>query len=397
MAGRDWKLSSLSAPLDVTTKNPIDWGRRNDRYLKFDLSVDRYNLYTSLIDDKTGIKYSLALRLYESDGRLVKTVSNWGTLIGLGSGGFVYLQEGKFGTFFPAERVRLGSEVVYRPDIAQAMHLSEIIGTSYDNGRDNSYIPENNRENNNRIRHSDCLNMALTSGTYPETIDMNGAIRQEFGGNASVVDWNDLKAIPNIDAWISCVGLQNEQSFLVTRNGSPIFSGIRHYIAQYFASGQAPANFLIHDQIGRRLFLGSWYGVKLNILAVRNEAPRHDAQEWGNFKLTFNVYSEKQNLEEAIRHEFRDNFQIADWNDLKVIRDIDAWALRVKLRPNDTFFVTLDSKFTFGSNRQFFVLYAPTGQIPSGFLVHDQIGNKLFLGSWYGENRPILVKDARFR
>ena len=408
MANLNWRLSSLSAPLDVTTKGPIDWGRRNDRYLKFDLEIDRLNLYSSLLDDQTGIKYSIAMRLYERDGHLVKTVSRWGTLIGFGRGGFMYLQEGKFGTFFPTDRVQLGSEVTYRPEIAQVTRVSEILGgVTPEPPRENVYNPDNNRGNMPRHRRADCLNMELTSGTYSETFNMRDVVRQEFGGNASPVDWNDLKAIPNIDSWIACIGLQNEQSFLVTRNGSPIYSGRRHYIAQYFASGRAPANFLIHDQIANRLFLGSWYDVKLNILAIKNEAPnndayrndppRHEAQIWESTKLTINSYSEKQNLANAVDQEFRGKAEIADWNDLRVIDNVDAWALRVRLRPNDTFFVTRDGKFTFGSNRQFFVLYSPSGRLPAGFMVHDKIANKLFLGSWYGENRPILVKDFHNR
>jgi hypothetical protein len=388
-AGREWILSGLKPALDASTLRDIDWGRNNDRYLKFDLESDRMHQASGLMDDRTGRRYNVTLKLYENNGRFVKTVSKWGDLIGFGSAGFMYVQEEQWGTLFTADRVRPGGVVSYRPDVAQVMRIAEIQGGLRGNrGRSDRM--------DDRPRRSDCSNMVLTSARYPETIDMRDAVRRDLGGNLSVADWNDLKMIPNIDAWIDCMGLYNEQSFFVTRNGSPVFSGKRHYIVQYFQSGRVPSGFLIHDQIGRRLFLGSWYDVNHSILAVRTEAPRREVREvshMGNMRLTTRAYDERQNLNEVARREFRENAQMADWNDLRAIRDIDSWAMHLNIRPNDTFFVTKGGQMTYNRNRQYFVLYSPSGRIPAGFLAHDRIDNKLFLGSWYGENRPILVKE----
>ena len=65
----------------------------------------------------------------------------------------------------------------------------------------------------------------------------------------------------------------------------------------------------------------------------------------------------------------------------------------MKLRRGQTFMVTKSGKFTYGDKRQYFVLYSPYGELPTGFLTHDQISNKLYLGSWYGEARQVLIKD----
>jgi hypothetical protein len=252
------------------------------------------------------------------------------------------------------------------------------------------------------LQAQNCGNMMLTKGAFPETVNMQNVVRQEFGHEATVADWEDLKAIPNIQAWIACMRLAREESFFVTRNGNPFFQGKRQYIVQYFPTGKVPAGFLIHDQIDHRLFLGSWYGVKWSILAIKNgghrdEGHRDLASDWESIKLTHRTFNERQNLEEAVREEFGGKCEIADWNDLKTIPNIVVWASRLNLRPNQTFFITRDGKFNFSLGKQYFVYYSPNGKIPSGFLVQDQIDRKLFLGATHGIDRQIVVRDFRHR
>jgi len=267
------------------------------------------------------------------------------------------------------------------------------------------------------LQAQDCRNMMLTSGSYSETVNFQSVIRRDLGGNYTMADWNDLKRIPNIDAWISCMQLHREQSFMVTRNGNPIFSGKRQYNVQYFPNGRIPAGFLIHDKIDNKLFLGSWYGLNTNILAVRQGGPvndvrrdegrredvrredvrRDDVSEFGGLKLTMNSYSERENLDQIVRDEFHGRSSIADWNDLKAIPNIDRWIDRMNLQRGQTFFVTRNGKNIFILKRQYFVYYSPSGRIPSDFIVIDKINNKLFLGSQIGERRPILVRDFRNR
>ena len=136
----NWELSKLKSPLDVSTKFLIDWGLSSDRYLMFALDVDRSKSETSLIDDvnNTRARYSVSLNLYEKDGHFVKTISRWGKLIGFGSGGFMYEQEGQIGTFFSTGNARYGGTVMYRPDLAQLEYLSEIVRDKARKNRGNS-------------------------------------------------------------------------------------------------------------------------------------------------------------------------------------------------------------------------------------------------------------------
>ena len=127
--GRDWELSKLKPAYDFGTRSYIDWGRNSDRYLMFELERDNSNRRVSLIDDidkSARARYNVTLNLYERDGRFVKRISRWGKLMGFGSGGFMYEQEGQIGTFFAVGRVREGSSVKYRPEVAQLEYLSEI-------------------------------------------------------------------------------------------------------------------------------------------------------------------------------------------------------------------------------------------------------------------------------
>lgn len=284
----------------------------------------------------------------------------------------------------------------------------------------------------------------LTSRTYSEREDLFRAVEREFGRDWTIADWEDLKDIPNIEAWIQAMGLRNEQSFYVTRNGKLFYSGNRQYNVQYFASGRIPSNYLVHDKIGSKLVLGSWYNLNHPILAIRKGAPGpkpgpapappppapdpgpkpgpapapapappppppapapgpkpgpapgpapvvNRPHDYELLKLTSNTYSETQNLAMLAQKEFNRKCRVADWNDLKSLSDINAFAY-LNLKKDHTFFVTRNGKYFHSGKRQYFVHYTPSGKIPAGFEVHDQINNKFFLGSWYGDNRQILVK-----
>ncbi len=144
VAGRDWELSGMKSPYDFTTKLALDWGRNNDRYLMFVLEPDRSNFPESLKDEQSGKKYTISLRQFDHDGRQVKVVSRWGKLIGIGSGGFMYEQEGRFGTFFSMERRRAGGKFTYRTEVAQVLNLSQILRERKDERRND--IRDNKRD-----------------------------------------------------------------------------------------------------------------------------------------------------------------------------------------------------------------------------------------------------------
>jgi len=147
ITGRDWTLSGLKYAFDINSGTTLDWGRNNDRYLMFAVEKDLSRNSAALIDDvnNSGQKYNVTLKLYESDGRLVKAVSKWGKLIGFGSGGFMYVQEGSAGTYFAGENVQLGGSITYRPDVDQIRNLSNIV---YEEKTTNNPPTQNNNNSN---------------------------------------------------------------------------------------------------------------------------------------------------------------------------------------------------------------------------------------------------------
>ncbi len=130
MNGMNWKLSGFKMAMDVSNhRSFIDWGINRDRYLMFELTDEFGYNPSALTDDvnRTRTKYNVSLKLYEHDGMLVKTISKWGKLIGIGSGGFMYEQEGQLGTYFAAEGIDVFGVVNYRTDVAEIRSLSEIL------------------------------------------------------------------------------------------------------------------------------------------------------------------------------------------------------------------------------------------------------------------------------
>ncbi len=125
IAGRDWTISGLNNALDASGAT-IDWGA--GRYLMLVAEVDNSNGANSLMDDgsKKGIRHNVALKLFEGNGRLVKVVSKWGKIYGMGAQGFMYEEEGMYGTFFSAVPVNKTAVIKYKPSFARVTRLSEI-------------------------------------------------------------------------------------------------------------------------------------------------------------------------------------------------------------------------------------------------------------------------------
>lgn len=244
--GREWRLTRLKAPYDVDSKLEINWGYYNDRYLMFDIHEERSNRPGSLYDEKTRRRYSVSLNLFEADGRFVKRISRWGNLIGLGRDGFVYEQEGRFGTFFSAFEQFEGDAVVYRPQLVKATHLSDIVN----------------------VDREDFNNLKLTTKVYREEGSryLKHVINRDYRGKYEVADWNDLKALRNIEKWISYRRLKGGQTFMVTKGGKYTYGADRQYFVLYAPNGRVPSGFLVHDRISNKLFLGSWFGEPRHVL-----------------------------------------------------------------------------------------------------------------------------------
>ena len=70
----------------------------------------------------------------------------------------------------------------------------------------------------------------VTAGKYSETADLGDVIKNEFGDNYRLADWNDILAYSDdIQSWAKSVGMEHGDSYLVSRNAERFWSGKRHY------------------------------------------------------------------------------------------------------------------------------------------------------------------------
>jgi hypothetical protein len=105
---------------------------------------------------------------------------------------------------------------------------------------------------------------AATRGSYADTDDLEAACRSEFGADAELADWLDVKGIPldSLDAWRQAVGLTtyDANELYLKVGGQELWSAPRHYFIVWH-DHQPASGFLVHDTIDSDLIdLGSWYG-----------------------------------------------------------------------------------------------------------------------------------------
>lgn len=126
-----WSFWNMFVASDITNRCPIDWGPNGDRYLQFDAVFEEARNYSALEDDlySTGKRFLFPLRLYESDGRFVKTVSNFGNFFGFGEGSFVFMQDGKneIASLFTKLPVEIGKPFSYKVDKRTVTKISELL------------------------------------------------------------------------------------------------------------------------------------------------------------------------------------------------------------------------------------------------------------------------------
>ena len=124
-AGKDWTLSKFKNALE-STGSAIDWG--TGRYLMFAPEAKPLSGSVSLMDDVNGNGQAInvSLKLYESNGTMVKVVAKWGKIIGMGAEGCMYVVEGRYGTFFSSVAINATSVVKYQPIFADVTKLSDL-------------------------------------------------------------------------------------------------------------------------------------------------------------------------------------------------------------------------------------------------------------------------------
>lgn len=134
VSGDPWYLYSFGKAFDISFGRspdiPIDWGTNNDRYVQFFLDNANGSITSGIYDDvlNTNSELCVILKLFEADGTFVKTISQYGTIQGIGASapGLFYTQQGSFGTVLTTANYNIGDEFTYTPEIGMATLLSQI-------------------------------------------------------------------------------------------------------------------------------------------------------------------------------------------------------------------------------------------------------------------------------
>ena len=115
----------------------------------------------------------------------------------------------------------------------------------------------------------------VTAGKYSETADLGDVIKNEFGDNYRLADWNDILVYSDdIQSWAKSIGMKQGDSYLVSRNGERFWSGKRHYFITRH-DHNCPGNWLVHDHIDDHFVdLGSWYDMKKQVLCIKTTKPK---------------------------------------------------------------------------------------------------------------------------
>lgn len=100
---------------------------------------------------------------------------------------------------------------------------------------------------------------AVTSITCDHDDDWLAVVQEEFGPNATVADWNDLKAYFASDpsAMADLLGGEDRNSAYVTLNGNQYVGPYSYFVQNHF--GNVPSGWAVLDQVGNNVVdLGRW-------------------------------------------------------------------------------------------------------------------------------------------
>ena len=111
----------------------------------------------------------------------------------------------------------------------------------------------------------------ISSAKYSEKEDLDEMIKNEFGDQYRLADWNEILTFRmNIEEWADSLGLKagEENSLQISNDGYRIWLGRQYYISRF--NHDKPGEYLAHDAINYHFVcLGSWYGLNMRVLAVR--------------------------------------------------------------------------------------------------------------------------------
>jgi hypothetical protein len=156
-----------------------------------------------------------------------------------------------------------------RPEVLGWFHPSQIIGQTDSMKAWHRYIRKREDIVTGRSLHAS--DFKITSGKYNEREDLDQIIRNEYGDNYRLADWNDILTFSkNIEEWADSLGLVEgeENSLLISNDGYRIWLSRQYYISRF--NHAKPKGFLAHNSIDDDLIcLGSWVGLNNHVLAVR--------------------------------------------------------------------------------------------------------------------------------
>ncbi|MDF7825709.1 hypothetical protein P4B35_16900 [Pontiellaceae bacterium B12227] len=235
----------------------------------------------------------------------------------------------------------------------------------------------------------------LTATTHSETQNLSQVVADQFGMAASVADWENIKSAiahdpERLQQFYELVGLRDEDEAICARNGAYITGSNRQYYLQRFDSGPY-GGFLVHDQIGS-LYLGSWYGLDMNVIASTTEE-----DPFKGFAITHDRHPVGENVEAYTDAYFGSAANVADWDDIKALVSGDPSALvefyeTVGLQDQHTAVCLRNGARFHSGDRQYFLNRFDSGP-HAGFAVHDSVGT-LYLGSWYGFSGNIIAERS---
>jgi hypothetical protein len=128
-----------------------------------------------------------------------------------------------------------------------------------------------------------------------------------------------------------------------------------------------------------------------------NLASITNPKEFEGYTLTQFHYSETADLDAAVRAEFGDLAEVADWNEIKQTFSgrATAFANGIGLTQYDVGVLLYRGGGLYWSGNRHYFMARHDGKLPDTytFLVHDDIDNHVLdLGSWYGLSMRVLVK-----
>ena len=111
----------------------------------------------------------------------------------------------------------------------------------------------------------DCHTLYITDSTFSETDNYDEIVLSEYGENYQMGDWSDLQDLNDVQCWLDCHGMEENEQFLITVNGNKTYSGTRKYYVFVSTDGAPFPGFAVHGNIDGKLWLGSWYNINMNL------------------------------------------------------------------------------------------------------------------------------------